>query len=72
MPGQWLDGVPSPPDNLNWRKVGFKNLDVFQRSDEFMERNLEGAPESVKGRWWLLSNISVQKCTDSLIIGLLC
>lgn len=60
--GQWVEGVPRLPDNLSWRKDGFKYLGVFLGNDVVMGRNWEGAVESVKGRlekWkWLLSKMS--------------
>ncbi len=60
--GKWERGVPTLPNGLTWKKDGLKYLGVFIGDEMFVQKNLEGIIEKLKGRlmkWkWIVKNLS--------------
>ena len=60
--GEWRDGLPVLPQNLVWRKDGFKYLGIHLGQENVVQRNWEGVTEKIEGKlskWkWLLPQMS--------------
>ena len=60
--GQWCGGLPVLPQNLCWRKDGFKYLGGFLGEESIEKKNWEYIPARTEGKLKSSSVVVVGRC----------